>query len=167
MLGQYFQQIGRPDEFKCPDLPHRPAAAMGMLESLLEGHAPEAVKLVGSSLGGWYATVLAERLGVRAVLVNPAVHPAGLLASAVGEHTHYSTGERYQFTAMHVQELADMELTAITHPERLMVLLETGDEVLDYRTAQTFYRSCRQVVVQGGNHSFNSFAAHIPEIIAF
>ncbi len=166
-LRKYFQSIGQAADLVCPDLPHRPAAAMTLLESLISGQDPETIKLVGSSLGGWYATVLAERLGVRAALVNPAVRPHLTLVAALGEQTNFSTGERYLFTETHLQELAALDLSQIQHPERLLVLLETGDEVLDYRVAQAYYGACRQVIVPGGDHGFRSFAEHIPEIMRF
>lgn len=140
---------------------------MSLLTQLIQQHAPNTVKLVGSSLGGWYATVLAERYAVRSILINPAVRPHRLLSAAVGEHINYSTGERYQFTTTHVKELVDLDLTTLQHPERIKVFVETGDELLDYHEALTFYRDTHPVVIQGGNHGFVSFITHIPEIMAF
>ncbi len=167
MLVDYFAAADRLGEVWCPDLPHRPAQAMAMLEERLAHHAPADIRLVGSSLGGFYATVLAERMGVRAALVNPAVHPARLLEAALGEQQNYHSGERYAFTRDHLRELAALEPSPLQHPERLLLLVETGDEVLDYREALAYYDACRQIVVPGGDHGFRSFARYIPEIMTF
>jgi predicted esterase YcpF (UPF0227 family) len=100
---------------------------------------PEAV-VVGSSLGGYYATWLAEKRGVSAVLVNPAVRPYELLRPALGVQKNLHTGKEYEFTERHLAELAALEVPAITRPERYLLMVETGDEVLDYTQAVARYR---------------------------
>lgn len=170
-LRQHFQQAGRESEFLCPDLPHRPAQAIqlldDMLDELLAQHDQQEVLLMGSSLGGWYATVLAERHNVRAVLLNPAVRPHRLLEVALGEQTNYSNGQRYTFTREHLDELVALDLTALQHPERLLVLLETGDQTLDYREAERFYAASRRIIEPGGNHACQSFLTHLPTLLSF
>lgn len=164
-LQGYFTRLGQPQAFLCPDLPHRPAQAIELLSDLLQKHHD--AKLVGSSLGGFYATWLAERFGVKAALVNPAVHAHLLLAGEIGEHKNYSSGEIYQFTQQHLDELAALDLPQVKHPENLLLLVETGDEVLDYRDAVAYYADSRQIVVPGGDHGFQSFTQYIPTILAF
>ncbi len=167
LLTAHFVEAGRVEALWCPDLPDRPARAIAMVEAFIAGHDPEDICLVGSSLGGFYATVLAERTGVRAVLVNPAVRPHRLLGPALGKQTNFHTGKCYLFTQDHLQELAAMVPETLGRPERLLLMVETGDEVLDYRDAVAYYSACRQIVVPGGDHGFQSFARYIPEILSF
>ncbi len=165
LLQAYMAEHGEPDACLCPDLPHRPAAAIAALTDLIKKH-PHAT-LIGSSLGGFYATWLTEQFGVKSVLINPAVHAHILLAGETGEQTNFSTGEVYQFTQQHIDELAALDLPAITHPEKILLMVETGDALLDYHDAVNYYHSCRQIIVEGGNHNFLSFPQHIPTIITF
>ncbi len=155
------------EPFLSPDLPHRPAEALALLDDIISGTPTGQVKLVGSSLGGFYATVLSERLGVKSALINPAVRPHLLLKAALGPQRYWHSDQTYEFTHQHLAELAAVEPASLQHPERLFLLVETGDEVLDYRDAVAYYSGCRQKVVEGGNHSFQSFAAIIPDILAF
>ena len=160
--------LGRGSEFVCPDLPHRPAQAIAALEELLARDAGETA-LIGSSLGGYYATWLAERDAARAmrvVLVNPAVRPYELLAQALGPQTNLYTGERYELTAEHLDELRALEVDAVT-PERYLLITRTGDEVLDYREGVDKYRGCEQLVIEGGDHGFGDFDRYLDRALAF
>jgi predicted esterase YcpF (UPF0227 family) len=139
---------------------------MALLRGLLEGRDPESVMLVGSSLGGFYATWLAEHLGVRAVLVNPAVRPYELLAPLVGPQKNLYTGETYELTPQHIDELRMLEVDAITSP-RYLLITATGDEVLDYRAGVARYAGCEQIVVTGGDHGFSGFADYLDAVVAF
>ena len=165
LLKRELERRGRAGEFLAPALPHRPAAAIAMLEQLL-GKQRE-VSLVGSSLGGYYSTFLAERHGWRAVLVNPSVRPYGTLAWFIGRQKNLYTAEEYDFTPEHVAELRALEVPAITSPERYLHLVATGDELLDYRQAVDKYRGARQVVVEGGDHGFGTFADHLDTVLEF
>ena len=158
LIQRELERRGRGGEFLAPALPHSPAAAAALLAQMVRAH-PDAC-LIGSSLGGFYATWLAETHGVRAVLLNPAVRPHELLAGAVGRQKNFHTGEEYDFTLQHIAELRALEVAAIT-PERYLLLVETGDEVLDYRHAVEKYRGARQVVIKGGDHGFSDFADHL------
>ncbi len=154
----------RAHEFVAPVLPHSPAAAVHVLEGLARQH-PHAA-LVGSSLGGFYATWLAERFALRAVLVNPAVRPYELLAGHVGRQQNFHSGEEYDFTLEHITELRALEVNAID-PKRYLLMVETGDEVLDYRRAVEKYRGARQLIIEGGDHGFSDFAAHVDAVMDF
>jgi predicted esterase YcpF (UPF0227 family) len=123
--------------------------------------------LVGSSLGGYYATHLAEKHGLKAVLINPAVGAPRSLAGLVGPRRNFHTGEVFDFTARHVEELRALEVPRLSHPERFLLLVETGDEVLDYREAVARYAGARQVVLEGGDHGFTRFADYLDEILGF
>lgn len=166
LLREQLTRRGLADQYACPELPHRPAQAMALLRGLLEGRDPESVTLVGSSLGGFYSTWLAERLGLRAVLVNPAVRPYELLATRLGPQKNLYTGETYDLTPQHIDELRALEVGAIT-PPRYLLITATGDEVLDYRAGVARYAGCEQIVVPGGDHGFSGFAAYLDAVVAF
>ncbi len=153
---RWLEARGRGTEWVCPDLPHRPAEAFALLESIL-ARARTPVALMGSSLGGFYATVLAARHALRAVLINPAVHPALLLRPALGLQKSYYSDATYEFSQAHLDELQALDLSAPAEPNKLLLLQETGDEVLDWRDAVAFYRDCHQLVFQGGDHGFTRF----------
>jgi hypothetical protein len=121
---------------------------------------------VGSSLGGFYATYLAEKHGARAVLINPAVEPHVGLRAYLGPQKNLHTGEPYSLTEAHLREWERLYVPQVT-PGRYLLLVETGDEVLDYRQALARYAGAEQVVVQGGDHSLQSFPQHLPRIIEF
>jgi predicted esterase YcpF (UPF0227 family) len=165
LIRERLAALGRAAEFAAPLLPDRPRAAIETAAALIADH-PDAV-LVGSSLGGFYATWLAEHHGLRAVLVNPAVRAPRLLQDYVGVQKNLHTGREYAFTAQHVEELRALETAAITHPERYFLLATTGDEVLDYRDAVALYRGARQCIVDGGDHGFSDFGRHVDAVIAF
>ena len=150
--------------FLAPALPPSPAAATRLLDALVLAH-PQAI-LVGSSLGGYYAGWLAERHAMRAVLVNPAVRPYELLHGHVGMQTNLYTGEHYEFAAAHVEELRALEQDRVT-PARYLLMVETGDEVLDYRQAVARYTGAQQYVIEGGDHGFGDFADHLEVVFAF
>jgi predicted esterase YcpF (UPF0227 family) len=166
-LGEHMASIGRQADYLCPALPNSPRAAIAEVEAALEQLQPAAVTLVGSSLGGFYATHLAEKHGWKAVLVNPAVHANLLLRGALGPQTNWHTGEKWVLTEAHLAELAALDVAAITQPERYLLLAQTGDEVLDYHAAVTYYAGARQIVEDGGDHGFVGFERHYPTILDF
>lgn len=158
-------ELGREDEFICPDLPHPPREAIALLETFVRD-AGDGLCLVGSSLGGFYATWLAEKHGLRAVLVNPAIRPYDLLQTAIGPQTNLYTGAQYELTRSHIEELRTLEVNRIT-PERYLLIVTTGDEVLDYRDAIAKYGGAKHVVVPGGDHGFGSFGEHVDTALSF
>jgi predicted esterase YcpF (UPF0227 family) len=166
-LGDYLASLGRVAEYYCPALPNAPHEAIAKVEAALARSQPETITLVGSSLGGFYATHLAEKHGWKAVLVNPAVHVQHLLRDALGTQTNWHTGEKWVLTEAHLAQLAALDVVQITRPERYLVLLQTGDEVLDYRSAEIYYAGARQIVEAGGDHGFAGFERHFPLILDF
>jgi predicted esterase YcpF (UPF0227 family) len=166
-MTAWMAERGLAEAFVCPDLPHRPAAAIAMLESLIS-HSKGPAKLLGSSLGGFYATWLAEKHGLKAVLVNPCVACHGKLSAYVDQiQKNWHSGEEYEFSREHAAELDALRVPAITRPERYLLLAETGDEVLDYREAVAYYAGARQEVLEGGDHGFTRFTEYLPAILAF
>ena len=155
--------------FWCEQLPVSPHAAIALAEAEIARAQRAGLQptVVGSSLGGYYATWLTERHGLRAVLVNPAVVAPLALESFVGMQDNLYTGERFEFTAQHLDELRALEVAAITRPERYWLLAETGDEVLDYRHAVHKYSSARQTILEGGNHSFSRWNDYLDAVIDF
>jgi predicted esterase YcpF (UPF0227 family) len=162
-LHAHLARRGLADRFTCPQLPPSPAAAVALAESLI---GPDTT-LVGSSLGGFYATWLAERHGLRAVLINPAVVAHLSLERFVGPQRNLYTGEAFEFTQQHVDELKALTISAITKPERYWLLTEKGDELLDYRLAVTLYAGASQTVLEGGDHSFSRWSEYLDRIVAF
>ena len=159
------QQLGLAECLRVPALHNHPRQAMAQLESAIaELGSP---LLVGSSLGGYYATHLAERHGLKALLVNPAVSPHRMFDGYLGPQQNFYTGETWELTLDHVQALAELEVPAPTDPERIQVWLQTGDETLDYRRAQAFYRACALCIEAGGDHSFQGFAQRLPAMLSF
>jgi predicted esterase YcpF (UPF0227 family) len=164
LLKERMEAMGRGTQFLAPALPRSPRQAAEQLDALVSRHRRAC--LVGSSLGGYYATWLAERHGVRAVLLNPAVRPYELLAPLVGRQRNLHTGEEYDFTMQQVVELRLLEAVGVT-PRRYLLVVTTGDEVLDYRMALERYRGCRQIVIEGGDHALSDFGDHLEAVLDF
>lgn len=167
LLRARLAALGREREFAAPHLPNRPAQAIAAIERALDGRAPGEVTLVGSSLGGHYATWMAERHGMRAVLINPAIAPAKLLRAVLGPQRNLYTGETYELTAAHLTELEALDIDRITRPERYLLIVAMGDELLDSRLALEKYRRAIQVVHPGGDHGFADFARYLDAVIDF
>lgn len=156
-LQQWLAARGRAHEWVCPDLPDRPLSAIALLSDLIE-QAPTPPKLIGSSLGGFYATYLASQYAVKAALVNPAIHPGLLLRPLLGSvQQHWHDEGTYTFTQAHEDDLIAMDQLSPANPHNLLVLLENGDKTLDWRDATSYYREAHQLIFQGGNHGFTRF----------
>lgn len=165
LLGEFIANYAPDVTYRVPQLHHRPSRAMVEVGQAC-GDVPAAdLTLVGSSLGGFYATVAAERLGCRAALLNPAVHPHRHFERYLGPQRNLYTGEEFTLTEAHVEDLREMDPPAITRPERYWLFVETGDEVLDYREAVAFYAGALQEVTRGGDHSLVTFPERIPDIV--
>jgi len=173
LMKQAMHEQGRLSQWRCPALPVSPAQAFSLARREAQalcntcGRRPEELTIVGSSLGGFYATSLAEQLGCRAVLLNPAVHAPRDLATQVGEHQNYHNGEPLTFHAAYVDELAAMVVAQITSPHRYYLIAATGDEVLDWKEMRDFFTGCQQTIIEGSDHGLSDFAHHIPDVMAF
>jgi predicted esterase YcpF (UPF0227 family) len=167
VVAQKMAQLGRADELVCPQLPASPKAAMELALSLVEGVPGEELAIVGSSLGGFYASWLAERLGCRAVLLNPAVRPLANLEEHVGVTTAWHSDQPFEFKREYIDELRAMQVDGITRPERYFLIAATGDEVLDYRDMVAHYAGARQHLIEGSNHAIPEFADYVDDVLAF
>lgn len=162
-------QAHRPDvAFWCPQLAPSPRAAM---QEVFDGIArwPRAsMAVVGSSLGGFYAGVVAEATGCPAVLLNPAVDPARDLASYIGEQASWhDPADHFHFRPDYVDELRAMAPAAVTRPERYFAVIAKGDEVLDWREMSARYAGAAQRVLEGGDHALSDFDTHLPHVLRF
>jgi predicted esterase YcpF (UPF0227 family) len=158
--------LGRSAECACPALPVSPREAIALVEGRWRLGPDDT--LVGSSLGGCYATHLAERHGCRAVLLNPATRPAAGLAKYLGPQTMFhDPSSTFELRPAHLDELRAIEVPAITRPERYFLIAATGDEVLDWREMVAFYPGARQRVIEGSDHGLSDFAAYLDEVLAF
>jgi len=158
-LSRYF---GR-ENVDAPNLPPSPNDAIAFLEEMIQ--EGDYRLLVGSSLGGFYATFLAEKFGMKAVLINPSVTPYETLSPYVGWQERYCDGEVFEFKAVYLEQMKHFKVT----PQRglYLVLLQSRDEVLDYRKAQAFYQGHRVIVEEGGNHRFENIEDYLCMIKRF
>ncbi|EPL04562.1 YqiA/YcfP family alpha/beta fold hydrolase [Pseudomonas sp. CF161] len=164
-LSSVMSTLGLSDQLRVPALHHHPREAMVQLEqAIAELGRP---LLVGSSLGGYYATHLAERHGLKALLVNPAVSPHRMFDGYLGTQKNLYTDETWELTHDHVAALAELEVPPPQDPQRYQVWLQTGDETLDYRSAQLYYRACALRIQAGGDHGFQGFAGQLPALLSF
>jgi predicted esterase YcpF (UPF0227 family) len=169
-------QHGLADRLICPQLKASPAASIALIEDLLQKvgggrmKCPAwgtAITLIGSSLGGYYATYLAEKHALKAVLVNPAVVAAIELERYLGPQTWLYSGESFEFTRQHIAELRALEVPPLADPSRYWLLAEEEDETLDYRQAVARYTGARQTVLPGGDHSFTRWDDFLDDILAY
>ncbi|MFW2373222.1 MAG: YqiA/YcfP family alpha/beta fold hydrolase [Gammaproteobacteria bacterium] len=173
LLRKYVASMGLGDTFLVPELSSIPSLAILQLENLVQENTLKAeamnssVCLIGSSLGGYYATWLAEKYGCRAVLVNPAVRPFELFEDFLGVNRNIHTGEEYELTTDHLQQLGALNVNHITHPDRYLLMLQTGDDILDYKIAIEKYAAVPSIVEEGGGHEFMGFDRHLETVLAF
>ena len=165
-MMQEFERLEISENLTVPELSHWPLQAMDQLTAIVKKH--DDVLLIGSSLGGFYATCLTEQFAhARAVLVNPAVAPHRLLKSLLGETKNYYSGESYTLTLEHLNQLKALYSDHLAFPERLLLMVQEGDESLDYRDAVTYYAKAEQIVQPGGNHGFENFDKVMPLIFRY
>ena len=152
----------------CPQLPPSPRLAMAMLMAGIAGWPRGSMAVVGSSLGGFYATWIAARTGCPAVLLNPAVHPARDLASHIGEQSAWhSPQETFFFQPEFVQELRDLDAGTLSRPERFYTLIAKGDELLDWREMSARYAGSQGQLLEGGDHALSDFDTHLAGVLRF
>ena len=153
------------DRVLTPDLSFRPAEAAGQLEDLLDSYPVDLI--VGSSLGGHYATWVNRNRPRPTVLINPAVRPSRLLSAYCGTHQRWCDDQPFELTDADIRTLSTQFRPELTPAERYLVLLQSGDEVLDYRLARDYYQAHRVIVGSGGNHRFENLADYLPVIDSF
>lgn len=152
----------------CPQLPPSPREAMALVRQGTAGWPRDRMAVAGSSLGGFYATAVAEETDCLAVLLNPAVRPARDLARHIGEQAAWhDPSQHFFFAPEYVDELRALERGPVAHPERYFAVIAKGDEVLDWREMTGRYPGVRTRLLEGGDHALSDFDAHLEEILAF
>jgi predicted esterase YcpF (UPF0227 family) len=167
LIAERLQALGRYAEYHCPQLPASPRDAIALASRIMSRFSPNDVALIGSSLGGYYATWLAEKSGCRAVLLNPAVKPPRDLERYVGVTTAYHSDQPFEFKREYVDELKTLAVSRITHPERYFLIAATGDEVLDWHEMVGHYPDARHHVIEGSDHGLSDFNGYMDEVLAF
>jgi predicted esterase YcpF (UPF0227 family) len=166
LIAARLAELGLPHAFACPRLHGDPAEIVATIARAVRA-APEEPALIGSSLGGFYATHVAERFGLKTVLLNPAVRPYDLLHDYLGVQRNLYTGEEIVVEARHLDELQALEVETLCDPSRYFLIATSGDEVLDYRQAVDKYRGARQLVIEGGDHSLDSLPTYLDDVLRF
>ncbi|MGQ2978706.1 MAG: YqiA/YcfP family alpha/beta fold hydrolase [Polaromonas sp.] len=152
----------------CPQLPPSPKEAMQMVADGIASWPRADMAVMGSSLGGFYATHVAETCGCQAVLLNPAVNPARDLATYIGEQTSWhDPTERFFFEPRFVDELQALTHGPVAQPENYFALIAKGDEVLDWREMTGRYPGAQIRLLEGGDHAISDFPDHLPEVMGF
>ncbi len=168
LLHAWLDEHARAVHWWCPQLPPSPRAAFELLERGLAGWPRDAMAVVGSSLGGFYAMVLAERLGCPAVLLNPAVEPARDLAAYVGElRAYHDASVTLQWLPEALDELRALAPARITRPERCFAVIAKGDELLDWREMAARCAGAQILLLEGSDHALSDFAQHLPAVLRF
>ncbi len=163
-VAQHWPQV----QWCCPALPPSPAQAVRLAEEVCADWPKASTVVMGSSLGGFYATVLSQRWKCRAVLLNPAVHPQAHGEVLVGRFPMWHDPTQFmRFTPAYLQELADLDPSRLHHPQRILSIVARGDEVLDAAELEAYYADTQLHAVDGGDHALSDFADWLPLIDAF
>lgn len=167
IMAERMQDLGLGDQYTCPQLPESPAASIHIALDLMRPIPVDEVTLIGSSLGGFYATALAERTGCRAVMLNPVVDPFNVAPRNIHPASGIYVQEWLRFTATYEAELRELLVERITRPERYLLLAGTADELLDWRGMTAHFAGARQLVIEGGDHGISDFPHYLDEVLAF
>jgi len=165
LLRKAHEDAGIP--FIAPALHVGPQKASKIILDSVRGLNPEELVVIGSSLGGFYATWLTEQLGCRAILLNPAVSPWNVVGENLGKHELTEIGVTIEVVPSHVEELQRMRTRSLKHPRNYMTFLGNQDEMLDWTEGLFFYKDTQVRIVEGGDHRFSHFEELIPEIMKF
>jgi len=149
------------------DVPVAARAAVQLALNLLSPYPADAITLIGSSLGGFYANWIAEKIGCKAVLLNPAIAPQQSLAQQIGVTTAYHSDQAFEFKPEYIDQLKALGVPRITLPARYFLIAATGDEVLDWRDMTAHFAGARQCVIQGSDHGLSEFGAYADQVLEF
>ncbi|MGG1946126.1 YqiA/YcfP family alpha/beta fold hydrolase [Trinickia sp. NRRL B-1857] len=167
LLAARMAELGLSDEWRCPMLPVSPLEALAVAQAQVAGVAAGDVTVIGSSLGGYFATYLAEKHGWRAVLLNPAVLPQRDLSAYLGEQPLWHGGGSIVVEPHHLTELQTLGVESISRPGRYYLIAATGDEVLDYREMLAHYPGVETKLITGSDHAISEFADYVDDVLAF
>lgn len=163
----YCESIGLGERIMVPEMREGPAETIAQLHEIVEQQEADELVLMGSSLGGYYATYLSEFYKAPAVLINPAVRPYELWQEHLGENRNYYSGEIHVVTEQHIEQLKQLDVEEPSNPENFRVFLQTGDETLDYRKALEKFSTEHCVVHENGSHSYDNFEQELPAMFDF
>jgi predicted esterase YcpF (UPF0227 family) len=166
----FFAAADRAQDIHVPQLSAEPSKAIDeaqfLYEQLIDEVGIENVLVIGSSLGGYYASYLAEHFGGRAVVINPAIRPYDLLEDYLGENENLYNGEKFTVSQIYIDELKVIDV-ALKQPKHHLLLVQMQDQTLDSSLAVTKYRNGPCFIEHAGNHSYHDFAKRLPSIINF
>jgi len=166
----YFEQHHKNITLHVPALSNYPSEVEAQLLALIEGTPAlieNGLRLIGSSMGGYLSTFLLEKFGGKAVLINPAVQPYELLQHFIGTHQNPYSGEQFDIVESDIDVIKALDTTELKEPNRYKVMLQTDDETLDYRLAESKYAKSNLLIEEGGDHSFVGYENHLPAIAEF
>lgn len=163
----YLQQHHPKVRFVAPQLSGIPSQAWQQAQEFMSGLKEDIIGIMGSSMGGFLATLLAEKYQCKASIINPAVAPHILFPDYLGNHVNPYTKEAFELTSEHIQAVEKLVVNRINQPDNYQVFLQTADEVLDYRLAERLYAQANLHVVQGGDHAYQNFATELPKVMRF
>lgn len=171
VVGKALTEKGLAARWVAPQLPPSPAKAIALCNSLIQeaqlSNPAEELVVVGSSLGGYYAYVLAEQWGCKAALFNPAVQAPRDLATQVGEHTYYHSDAPFMFKAEYLEELKQMHPAAATQLSRYYLLAASGDEVLNHQEMLETFAGSQGLLIFGSDHSISDFDLYLSPVLHF
>jgi len=168
MLHAWLQRHAPQVTWWCPQLPPSPRAAWELMRSGTREWPLHSMAVLGSSLGGFYATAVAEHHGCRAVVLNPAVQPARDLVHYVGDQTAYhDPASHFEFRREHLDELRELTPARLAHPEHYAAVIAKGDELLDWREMAARYAGARIKLLDGSDHALSDFEQHLPFVLDF
>ena len=164
--GNWFKQNAPHINFVCPKIsPFAKEACIALERLICESHDP--ISVIGSSMGGFIGTHLIERYCIKGALVNPAVNPALGLSGYLGENRNYLSNDKWVFKRSHIDEYREITYQSIKQHQNYLILLETGDEILNYKHAVQFYDKASIIIEEGGDHRFVSYSKYLPTIYDF
>jgi predicted esterase YcpF (UPF0227 family) len=170
-LNYFFADHQMRDQLCVPTLSFEPVEAIQQAQEAIHKLQQQAgidqVFVMGSSLGGFYATYLAQQENIKAVLINPAVRPYELFDKYLGLNEHFYDGKTYLLELKHIEQLRAINVEGLAKPNDHFLLLQTGDETLDYRWATDKYIDCPSIIEPGGNHSFENVLSKLVSIFYF
>lgn len=167
LLLQHLQRLGRESALSVPQLPPDPRIAVARVDALVHELKEQPIAFIGSSLGGFYAAWFADKYRSRAVLINPAMRPYELLATYLGQQVNPYTGTRYVLRQDHLDCLRELSVMQLVRPQDILLLVQSGDELIDYRQTLACLPDVKQHVIEGGSHAFEDFVQVLDEIVDF
>ena len=149
-----------------PDLKDDFKEANKQIEDLISENAPN-ILFMGSSLGGYYALYFAQLYETKSVLINPAIPPLKDFEIHLGKNENYATGNKFTISKDDISYVRSLHHKKILEPKNNLILLESGDEILNYVESSSYFRGSYIDIFYGGNHSYTSIKEKFTKIKDF